>query len=124
MGENVLLIDFQIFIDHLTGRGEILGLSDDPIDPEEDLQLPTYRSQLKDPVKKIFLKNSKKGRDQKAHLTREGCISIIKTLREDNEEVLENDAAMVILQDLSLDNLEQVIMKCPEPMWHTLIEGV
>jgi len=116
--DKVLLIDFQIFIDHLTGRGQILGLQDGSEVPEEveDLEYSGFRAELLEPVKKIFQKDGKK------NLSLEAAKLVLQEIRESMEDIDDKDPALVILTDLTSENLEAVIRSCPETMWHTLIE--
>jgi len=115
--EEVLIIDFQIFIDHLTGRGQILGLQDGPQEKEVDeIIYSGFRAELIEPVTKIF------EADGKDNLSMEGARLVLQEIRESTEDIDDNDPALPILYDLSLKNLEAVIRSCPETMWHTLIE--
>jgi len=116
--DEVLLIDFQIFIDHLTGRGEILGLESGYLIPEEPEYMEYYgfRSELIDPVSKIFNSEGKK------YLSLKGAKLVLQEIRENLEAIEDDDPALRILPDLTLNNLVAVIRTCPETMWHTLIE--
>jgi len=116
--DEVLLIDFQIFIDHLTGRGEILGLETGYLIPEEPEYMEYYgfRSELIDPVSKIFKSEGKK------YLSLKGAKLVLQEIRENLEAIEDDDPALRILPDLTLNNLVAVIRTCPETMWHTLIE--
>jgi len=116
--EEILSIDFQLFIDHLTGRGQILGMSDgtDFQDEMEDMEFSGFREELIEPVSKIF------ERDGNTNLSMEGAKLVLQEIRESTEDIEESDPGLHILYDLSLINLESVIRCCPDPMWHTLIE--
>jgi len=116
--DEVLLIDFQIFIDHLTGRGEILGLETGYLVPEDSEYMEYYgfRSELIDPVSKIFKS------DGKEHLSLKAAKLVLQEIRENLEAIEDDDPALRILPNLTLNNLVAVIRTCPETMWHTLIE--
>lgn len=118
--DEVLLIDFQIFIDHLTGRGEILGLESGYLIPEdsENMEYYGFRSELIDPIRKIF--NS----DGKQYLSLSTAKLVLQEIRENLEAIDDDDPALRILPDLTLKNLVAVIRTCPETMWHTLIEPI
>jgi len=119
--DEVLLIDFTIFIEHLVGRGEILGLSDEPINLE-NVEYSGFRIELLEPITKIFENNNYRSRDGTYNLSISGSQIVLQEIRESLEEIEENDPGLAILQDLTLHNLEVVIRSCPAPMWHALIE--
>jgi len=116
--EEVQIIDFQIFIDHLAGRGSICGLQDGPEFQEEveEIVYSGFRVELIERVKKIF------EADGKDNLSMSVARIILQEIRESMEDIDDSDPALAILYDLSLKNLEAVIRSCPENMWHTLIE--
>jgi len=119
--DEVLLIDFTIFIEHLVGRGEILGLSDGPI-CLENVEYSGFRRELLEPITKIFENNNYRSRDGTYNLTSLGSQIVLQEIRESLEDIEVDDPGLIILQDLTLPNLEVVVCSCPSPMWHALVE--
>jgi len=119
--DEVLLIDFTIFIEHLVGRGEILGLSDGPI-CLENVEYSGFRRELLEPITKIFENNNYRSRDGTYNLTSLGSQIVLQEIRESLEDIEADDPGLIILQDLTLPNLEVVVCSCPSPMWHALVE--
>jgi len=119
--DEVLLIDFTIFIEHLVGRGEILGLSQGPISLE-NVEYSGFRTELLEPITKIFENNNYLSRDGTNNLSSLGSQIVLQEIRESLEDIEADDPGLIILQDLTLPNLEVVVRSCPTPMWHALVE--